>query len=88
MLCGFEQTYSQELDRHLHRSQGLLAVKMRDLFPLFWAAWSHTMRPELNVPMHLMPVFGSCPANTIMAITNMRLLSHIQNAVSRAFMVE
>jgi hypothetical protein len=32
--------YSQELTTYLHNSQGLLAVKKGDFFPLFWAAWT------------------------------------------------
>jgi hypothetical protein len=39
--------YSQELDRHLHQSQGLISVKKGDFFPIFWVAWSTTMRREL-----------------------------------------
>jgi hypothetical protein len=39
--------YSQELDCHLHQSQGLIGVKKGDFFPIFWAAWSTTMRREL-----------------------------------------
>jgi hypothetical protein len=30
--------YSQDLDRHLHRSQGHVGVKKGDFFPTFWAA--------------------------------------------------
>jgi hypothetical protein len=30
--------YSTELASHLHRSQGLLPVVKRDLFPIFWSA--------------------------------------------------
>ncbi|KNG52878.1 pogo transposable [Stemphylium lycopersici] len=47
MFSPLAKAYSQELDRHLHRSQGLIAVKKRDFFPIFWPAWSYTMRPEL-----------------------------------------
>jgi hypothetical protein len=32
--------YSQELTTYLHNSQGLLAVKKGDFFPLFWVAWT------------------------------------------------
>ena len=39
--------YSHELNQHLHQSQALIGVKKRDFFPLFWSAWSTTMRPEL-----------------------------------------
>lgn len=39
--------YSHELNQHLHRSQALMGVKKRDFFPIFWTAWSNTMRPEL-----------------------------------------
>jgi hypothetical protein len=39
--------YSQELDRHLHQSQELIGVKKGNFFPIFWAAWSTTMRREL-----------------------------------------
>jgi hypothetical protein len=38
--------YSQELDRHLHRSQGLTRVTKRDFFPIFWRAWGSTMKPD------------------------------------------
>jgi hypothetical protein len=47
MFSPLAKAYSQELDRHLHRSQGLIAVRKRDFLPIFWATWSHTMRPEL-----------------------------------------
>jgi hypothetical protein len=33
--------YSQELNRHLHQSQGLIGIKKGDCFPIFWAAWRH-----------------------------------------------
>jgi hypothetical protein len=37
--------YSQELDRHLHRSQGLTRIAKREFFSNFWPAWSSTMSP-------------------------------------------
>jgi hypothetical protein len=39
--------YSQELNRHLHQSQGLIGVKKGDFFLIFWDAWGNTMRQEL-----------------------------------------
>jgi hypothetical protein len=38
--------YSQELDRHLYRSQGLTRVTKREFFSIFWRAWGSTMKPE------------------------------------------
>ena len=36
--------YSTELSSHLHRSQGLLPIKKSDFFPLFWKAWSSSLK--------------------------------------------
>jgi hypothetical protein len=47
MFSPLSKYYSQELDRHLHQSQGLIGVKKGDVFPIFWSAWSSTMRQEL-----------------------------------------
>jgi hypothetical protein len=47
MFSPLAKAYSQELNRQLHQSQGLLVVKRRDFFLVFWAAWSYTMRSEL-----------------------------------------
>ena len=38
--------YSRELDRYLQRSQGLVAVKKRDFFSIFWPARSSTISPD------------------------------------------
>jgi hypothetical protein len=47
MFLPLSKYYSQELDRHLHQSQGLIGVKKGEFFPIFWSAWSSTMRQEL-----------------------------------------
>jgi hypothetical protein len=47
MFSPLSKHYTQELNRHLHRSQGLISVKKGDFFPMFWSAWGSTMRPEL-----------------------------------------
>jgi hypothetical protein len=47
LFSPLSNNYTHELNRHLQQSQGLLALKKRDFFPLFWSAWSTTMRPEL-----------------------------------------
>ncbi|CAE7020075.1 hypothetical protein PTTW11_03004 [Pyrenophora teres f. teres] len=39
--------YSRELDRYLQRSQALIGVKKGDFLPIFWPAWSSTMRPDV-----------------------------------------
>jgi hypothetical protein len=39
--------YTQNLDRHLHRSQGITRITKRDFFENFWPAWSSTMRLDL-----------------------------------------
>lgn len=38
--------YSAELDRHLHRTQGITRITKRDFFENFWPAWSSKMTPE------------------------------------------
>jgi hypothetical protein len=39
MFKPLSQAYLNELTTHLHKAQGLMAVKKGDLFPLFWRAW-------------------------------------------------
>jgi hypothetical protein len=38
--------YSNELSIHLQKSQGLIAVKKGDFFPLFWRAWESSFKTE------------------------------------------
>ncbi|CAE7002810.1 hypothetical protein P3342_001681 [Pyrenophora teres f. teres] len=45
LFAPLSSNYSRELDRYLQRSQGLVAVKKRDFFSVFWPAWSSTMSP-------------------------------------------
>lgn len=40
LFSPLSTAYSTELARHLHQSQGLIAVKKGDFFPLFWAAYN------------------------------------------------
>jgi hypothetical protein len=47
LFSPLSYNYTHELNRYLHQSQGLIGLKKRDFFPLFWSAWSKTMRPEL-----------------------------------------
>jgi hypothetical protein len=47
LFSPLSANYSHELNLQLHRSQALIAVKKRDFFPVFWSAWTSTMRPEL-----------------------------------------
>jgi hypothetical protein len=39
--------YSAELSTNLHTSQGLLAIKKGDFFPLFWRSWIATFKEDL-----------------------------------------
>ena len=39
MFSPLSKAYSAELSRHLHRSQGLIAVKKGDFLPLFEPSW-------------------------------------------------
>jgi hypothetical protein len=43
LFAPLSKYYSQELDRYLHRSQGLTRVTKRDFFGVFWPAWGSTM---------------------------------------------
>jgi hypothetical protein len=47
LFAPLSRYYTQELDRNLHQSQGLIGVKKGDFFPFFWSAWRSTMSPEL-----------------------------------------
>jgi hypothetical protein len=47
LFAPLSKYYSQELDRYLHRSQGLTRVTKRDFFEVFWPAWGATMKPDL-----------------------------------------
>jgi hypothetical protein len=38
--------YSKKLTDYLQKSQGLIAVKKRDFFPLFWGAWESSFKTE------------------------------------------
>jgi hypothetical protein len=44
LFSPLSTAYSNELTKHLHRSQGLIGVKKRDFFPIFWAAWNTTFK--------------------------------------------
>jgi hypothetical protein len=39
-------TYSKKLTNHLQKSQGLIAVKKEDFFPLVWGAWESSFKTE------------------------------------------
>jgi hypothetical protein len=41
------QAYSSELTNHLHKAQGLIAIKKGDFFPLFWSAWISSFTENL-----------------------------------------
>jgi len=43
LFSPLASNYSCELDRHIHRSQGLAGVTKREFYSIFWAAWSSTM---------------------------------------------
>jgi hypothetical protein len=47
LFSPLSQYYTQELDRHLYRSQGITNITKRDFFSNFWPAWSSTMTSEL-----------------------------------------
>jgi hypothetical protein len=47
LFSPLSYNYTHKLNRYLHQSQGLIGLKECDFFPLFWSAWSKTMRPEL-----------------------------------------
>jgi hypothetical protein len=40
MFLPLLRDYLAKLSRHLHCSQGLIAVSRSDFFPLFWAAYT------------------------------------------------
>jgi hypothetical protein len=44
LFAPLSRYYTQELDRNLHQSQGLIGIKKGDFS---WAAWHAKMRPEL-----------------------------------------
>ncbi|KAF7571262.1 TolA, Membrane protein involved in colicin uptake [Pyrenophora tritici-repentis] len=46
LFAPLSKYYSQELDRHLQRSQALLRVTKRDFFSFFWPAWGSTMTQD------------------------------------------
>jgi hypothetical protein len=41
------QAYSNELTNHLHKAQGLIAIKKGDFSPLFWSAWISSFTENL-----------------------------------------
>jgi hypothetical protein len=41
------QAYSNELTNHLHKAQGLIAIKKGDFFSLFWSAWISSFTENL-----------------------------------------
>jgi hypothetical protein len=47
MFKPLSSAYKHELTQHLHLSQGLIAVKKGDFFPLFWRAWVKSFTQEL-----------------------------------------
>jgi hypothetical protein len=41
------QAYSNKLTNHLHKAQGLIAIKKGDFFPLFWSTWISSFTENL-----------------------------------------
>jgi hypothetical protein len=46
LFSPLSTAYSKELTHYLHRSQGLVPIRKGDFFPLFWAAWMSSFKPE------------------------------------------
>ncbi|KAF2820896.1 hypothetical protein CC86DRAFT_374169 [Ophiobolus disseminans] len=49
MFKPLSNAYTSALTRHLQQSQGLVAVKKGDFFPLFWSAWVSSMTTETTL---------------------------------------
>tara|TARA_R110002003_G_scaffold848_1_gene21686 strand:+ start:790 stop:1551 length:762 start_codon:yes stop_codon:yes gene_type:complete len=47
MFKPLSSAYKHQLTQHLQLSQGLIAVKKRDFFPLLWRAWVSSFTQEL-----------------------------------------